>query len=940
MVVGERTGLPVSPKRFANHMSLSFVHRLTLVVITMCGLATLATAQTPVPAAARGKITGRVLDPQGTGMSDVGIQVVGTTLGTLSGVDGRFSVAGVPAGSVTLLARRIGYGSKSITGIALGAGQTVEQNISMAPAAMQLAAATVTATQERGSVSTALDRQRTSTAMINTVTSEQISKSPDADAAAAVGRVSGVNVQDGKYVFVRGLGDRYTTSSLNGARLPSPEPERKVVPLDLFPASLIQSITTSKTFTPDQPGDFAGASVNIQTKEFPAKRTVVVSQSTGYNALVTGKTTISAGNRGRDYFALGGTTRTLPEIIRSYGTFDPQPGQGELNSLIGTFRNRWSAQPVTGTPNGSFGVSVGGSDPLLGQRIGYLLSGNYSVQQNIKDHQVRAYAQARNTIEEVDRFEGTSAGTGVLWGGLANFSTYLGRTTKISLNNTYNRTSDNDARVESGVSENLGTRLNITRLQYVERAIRSTQLKGEHSLSGGTQQFDWSATVSGVTRKEPDRSEFVYTQNGTAPPEWFAIGNEGAVRTFGDLRENNYEGQLNYGISMFEPGKELKIKFGGLYRSTDRNSDNFVYSLQGFGLDNTQRQLSPEQIFDGRFTQPGSGAIRLVPLAQGGSYKASDRLGAAFLMANWQVTPSINVVSGARYERSAVTVIASPTIGPPVTTKPSFNDVLPSLAITYKASDNQNVRFSVSQTLARPEYRELAPLQFREVLGGDNYLGNANLIRALIRNADIRWEWFPTRTEVFSVSFFAKQFDNPIERVYLGTSGTRIVTYQNAKRADNIGVELEARTGLGKLAQSLENVTLFSNATLMQSKITLREGLASVTNENRAMVGQAPYTVNAGVTWNTTSGATSATLLFNTVGARIIDAGERPLPDVKELARNVVDFSLKFPVAGRFSGRVDAKNLLDAQYRIRQGPVTRETYFSGRTFSMGFTYQP
>jgi TonB-dependent receptor len=919
-------------------MSHSFVRRLTLLAVAVCGLSQTTLAQTPV--AARGKITGRVLDPQGNGMSDVGIQVVGTTLGTLSGVDGRFTLNAVPAGSVTLLARRIGFGSKTVTAIAVSAGQTVEQNIAMAPAAMQLASATVTATQERGSVSAALDRQRSATAIINTVTSEQIAKSPDADAAAAVGRVSGVNVQDGKYVFVRGLGDRYTTSSLNGARLPSPEPERKVVPLDLFPASLIQSVTTSKTFTPDQPGDFAGASVNIQTKEFPARRTVVISQSTGYNALVTGKNTISAGNKGRDYFAFGGTTRTLPGIIRSYGTFDPQPGQGELNSLIGTFRNRWTAQPVTGTPNGSFGISVGGSDPVLGQRVGYLLSGNYSVQQNIKEKQVRAYAQARNTVEEVDRFEGASAGTGVLWGGLANFSTFLGRTTKISLNNTYNRTSDNDARVESGISENLGTRLNITRLQYVERMIRSTQLKGEHSLFGGAQQFDWSATVSGVTRKEPDRSEFVYTQNGSATPEWFAIGNEGAVRTYGDLRENNYEGQANYGISLFEPGKELKIKFGGLYRSTDRTSDNFVYSFQGFGLDNTQRQLTAEQIFDGRFTQPGSSALRLVPLAQGGSYKASDRLAAGYLMANWQVRPNISVVTGARFEHSEVTVIASPTIGPAVTTKPTFDDVLPSLAVTYKASENQNIRFSASQTLARPEYRELAPLQFREVLGGDNYLGNANLIRALIKNADIRWEWFPTRTEVFSVSLFAKQFDNPIERVYLGTSGTRIVTYQNAKRADNVGVELEARTGLGKLAKSLENVTVFSNATLMRSKITLQQGLASVTNENRAMVGQAPYTVNAGATWNTASGSTSATLLFNTVGARIIDAGERPLPDVKELARNVVDFSLRFPVAGNFSGRFDAKNLLDAQYRITQGPVTRETYFAGRTVSLGFTFQP
>ncbi|MDZ7632336.1 MAG: TonB-dependent receptor [Gemmatimonadaceae bacterium] len=271
---------------------------------------------------------------------------------------------------------------------------------------------------------------------------------------------------------------------------------------------------------------------------------------------------------------------------------------------------------------------------------------------------------------------------------------------------------------------------------------------------------------------------------------------------------------------------------------------------------------------------------------------------------------------------------------------PKFNDVLPSLAVTVKASDNQNVRFSVSQTLARPEYRELAPLQFRDVLGGDNYLGNADLVRSLIRNADIRWEWFPSRSEVFSVSLFGKQFDNPIERIYLGTSGTRIVSYQNAEKATNVGVELEARTGLGKLASALENVSLFTNATFMQSEITLRQGNASVTNGNRAMVGQAPYMVNAGVTWNSLSGATSATLLYNTVGPRIIDAGVVPLPDVKEQARNVVDFSLRFPVAGSFSGRFDAKNLLDAQYRILQGPVTRESYYVGRTVSLGLNWQP
>lgn len=921
-------------------MSIAFARRLTLVAVALLGLVQHVNAQTPAAPVARGKITGRVLDPQGNGMSDVGIQVVGTTLGAMSGVDGRYNIAAVPAGTVTLVARRIGFASKTITGIALRGGQTIEQNIAMAPATMQLATTTVTATQERGSVSAALDRQRNAAGIINSVTSEQIAKSPDSDAAAAVGRVSGVSVQDGKYVFVRGLGDRYTTASLNGARLPSPEPERKVVPLDLFPAGLIQSVTTSKTFTPDQPGDFAGAAVNIQTKEFPARRTVVFSTSSGYNPTVTGKNTISAGTNGRDYFALGSTRRELPSIIGAQGNFSSAPGQGLTNSLISTFRNRWSALPTTGTPNGGFGLSVGGSDPVLGQRIGYLVSGNYSVQQNIKDRQVRAYALARNGTEEVDRFEGTSAGTGVLWGGLANFSTFLGRNTKVSFNNTYNRTSDNDARVESGESENLGSRLNITRLQYVERMIRSSQLATEHSLFDGRHKLDWAVTASGVTRTEPDRSEFVYTQDGDATPEWLAIGTEGAVRTFGDLSESSYEGAVNYSMSFFDPSQALQVKFGGLYRRSDRDASNNVYSVQGFGLTNAERRLSPESIFDGRFTQPGFDDLRIVPLSQGGSYSAADRLAAGYVMFNWQLRPRINVVTGARFESSDVTVVATPTSGTTVTTNPSFNDVLPSLSMTYKASDNQNVRISVSQTLARPEYRELAPLQFRDVLGGDNFLGNASLVRSLIKNADIRWEWFPTRTEVFSVSLFGKQFDNPIERIYLGTSGTRIVSYQNALRANNVGVEVEARTGLGAVAPQLENVSLFTNATFMQSDITIRQGNASVTNANRPMVGQAPYMVNAGVTWSSTSGALSGTLLYNTVGPRIIDAGVVPLPDTKELPRQVVDFSLRFPIARGFAGRFDAKNLLDAQYRIKQGPVTRESFYVGRTLSVGLNWQP
>ena len=207
----------------------------------------------------------------------------------MTAVDGRYLFERVPAGPVSLRARMIGYGPKVVTDIVVPEGGSVAQDIALSTEVVQLEEIAVTAEAERGTVNRALDEQRNATNIVSSITAEQIQKSPDSDAGQAVQRVSGVTVQDGRYVFVRGLGERYTTTSLNGARLPSPEPERKVVPLDLFPASLLEGITTSKTFTPDQSGDFSGASVNLKTREFPARRVVTFSLSGGLNGTAAGK---------------------------------------------------------------------------------------------------------------------------------------------------------------------------------------------------------------------------------------------------------------------------------------------------------------------------------------------------------------------------------------------------------------------------------------------------------------------------------------------------------------------------------------------------------------------------------------------------------------------------------------------------------------------------
>ncbi|MBL8958995.1 MAG: carboxypeptidase regulatory-like domain-containing protein, partial [Gemmatimonadetes bacterium] len=241
------------------------VYRRSLLLL---GLLSAGVGAQATPATT-GRIVGRVIDAaSGQGLPDVGIQVVGTTLGTQSGVEGRYTLVNVPAGPITIQLRRLGFQPKSVTGILLEAGKTVEQNVTLEAATITLTAQVVTASAERGSVNEALDAQRVAVGVVSAITSEQISRSPDSDAAQAVQRVSGVTITGGKYVFVRGLGERYTTAQLNGTRIPSPEPEKRVVPLDLFPAGLLQTITTQKTFTPDQQGDFSGAQVDIKTREF------------------------------------------------------------------------------------------------------------------------------------------------------------------------------------------------------------------------------------------------------------------------------------------------------------------------------------------------------------------------------------------------------------------------------------------------------------------------------------------------------------------------------------------------------------------------------------------------------------------------------------------------------------------------------------------------
>lgn len=356
--------LDLNQERHALHRASSTCHsRIGGVFSAPIFVSAQAQGAATVPA----RIVGRVVDARtGEGLADVGIQVVGTTTGSSSGLDGRFSLGSVTAGTVTIHLRRLGFAAKTVTGIFLTSGQTIEQNVALEPVTVSLTTQVVTASSERGTVNEALDKQRTAVGVVSAVTREQISRSPDSDAAQAVQRVSGVTVQDGKYVFVRGLGERYTTTSLNGARIPSPEPEKKVVPLDLFPSSLIQTVTTSKNFTADQPGDFSGAQVDIRTREFPARREIQFSSSVGYNDAATNRVLVGAPTLSRDWLGFAGSQRKLPASLAAAGRLDREPSQSDVNTIVGSFRNAWSPLSRNGSPNTSLGFTAGGNGMLGG----------------------------------------------------------------------------------------------------------------------------------------------------------------------------------------------------------------------------------------------------------------------------------------------------------------------------------------------------------------------------------------------------------------------------------------------------------------------------------------------------------------------------------------------------------------------------------------------
>jgi TonB-dependent receptor len=685
--------------------------------------------------------------------------------------------------------------------------------------------------------------------------------------------------------------------------------------------------------------------VNLKTRDFPLRNVLSASVSGGGNIGAAGTDLPKAPTAGREWLGFAGGARRLPagaDPIRTPADVSSLD-QPHMNAVIGSFRNVWSARDAAGRGNASLGVSAGGHGLLGAIPLGYLGSFTYATSQDVRRDERRALAVSNGSLgtRPQNAYFGGTGTASVLWGGIFNVTTQLGPGTTLALDNTYSRTADNQATRLAGTSEEFATDLDVTRLTFTERYVRSSQLRAEHHL-GQRHTVEWAVSGSSVRRYEPDRSEVIYraaidtVRHTSRPLEWWGAPRS-AVRTFSDLHESAVEASASYRLAWGPPGHGGALKVGANHRSVDRAEESRPFDLLNLDLSDAERGAAPETIFNGAYA--ASGRLLLALNSNGGRYTAADRLTAGYAQVELALGERARLIAGARGEDSRLHVRAVTAQGRPSDPAPEYFDLLPALSLTFRLTAAQNLRLSASQTLSRPEYREVSIVPHADNgFEGLIVFGNDSLRRALIRNYDVRWEWYPTPAEVVSVGVFAKTFDHPIEKVIVGTTGAPALSFVNANGANNYGLELEVRKNLAALAPALTPLTLFANTTVMHSRIEPgNAGLSSNTNAKRPMQGQAGYVVNAGLSFIDPSGRVSATGLYNVVGRRIVEVGQLPVPDAYELPRNLVDFSAQAQLSPQLALKLDAKNLLDAPYRVVQGSVTRLRYRAGRVLTLGAT---
>ena len=899
------------------------------------------------------KLTGKV-------SNDKNEPVVGATVklstggGASTDLEGRFTLS-IPQGvNNEIVISAVGYATKTLSDVVVNLNEANELSVILDIAAKDLSAVTVTSTRisaRRETVASIIQFQKNTNTVASVISAESIRRSPDRNTGEVLKRVPGTSIQEGKYLVVRGLADRYNQAMLNGILLSSTEPDRKTFSFDLFPAPMLDNIIMNKAFVPELPGEWAGGLVQVQTKEIPTADFLNVQVGTGFNSQTIGKDFYQADGGKLDWLGIENGTRELPGELPTKNKFSNLSQEGQ-NQYGKQFRNVWSATPGNAPLNSQFQLNGGFTGKVLGKKAGGVLAVVYN--QNNRRLQFDNAIIANSAGDYDLAYINTRYSRDVLAGVLGNFSVQLNNNNRISLKNILNVNSSDFVIDRQGrdyiLGPGAGEKVQAQELGFRQNTFFNTQLVGDHNIAAWDTRLKWYGGFNILDQYIPDQRRLFYTQDGTdenAP--FYALLGSGASQKSGSVFYSNLSdyiynagGDVTKTVALF--GGKQTIKAGYLFQVKDRLFDSRPFYLNT--LSNNIKRLSAEQIFAPENFGTDAATVQFGELT-GNAYRymANSILNAGYLQFDNQFGKHWRIVWGARIE-DFDQLVGSVKASDPRHVHTRVTDVLPGVNLTFKPTDKTNIRLSGSQTIVRPEFRELSPFAFYDFELNAQIVGNNNTKRTKVTNADLRYEIYPRAGELITAGVFYKYFDNPIEYYFNRTSpATNTFNINNSNEATSFGAEFEFRKKLDFITPGLQNFTLTTNLSYIFSRVQDTVAL------DRPLQGQSPYLVNVGLQYDLEKHGFTSTLLFNQIGRRILFVGDRSVPDIWEAPRPLLDLQLAKKILKRkgevrvnisdiFNKRAYYYHDLDASKDYKRGSkdVLAITRNYGTNFSITFGY--
>lgn len=915
--------------------------RTHALALGMCVCAVLGS-----PASARaqaapdsGGIDGVVRDATtGETIIEGAVQVVGRSR-VFTDYDGNFSVD-LPPGTYTLRVTYDLYQTARVSDVVVQRGQRTTVAVELTPDTDTLAEVVVTARADRATEATQLELRRQSTSVSDGISAQEIARSPDSNAGDAARRVVGATVVNGQYLFVRGLGGRYTSVLLNGAQIPSTDPDVPGVQLDLFPASILAAMTIYKTIVPDVPADAAGGTLMLTTREFPSDFRLGTTLSLGYNSQTTFRDVLGYEGSGTDALGFDDGTRALPTTVPGGRRLAAEGGltQEQVNERARGFGGSWALGRSVALPNLKLGIHLGDSISLGARRLGYFLTVGYQ-------HELQRTTEAINRVHVTgtgpfvpvlnrNRLSRETTQESALLGALGALSLELSDDDTLGLTLLASQAGDDYAGFTTGYSEEADKDLYVRRLRWVQRSLLFGQLSGDHQrLLRSATRLKWQLNGALGGRNEPDTRDLRYEQQPRGPA-WVPGAGSGE-RIFNALSQRDVGGSFDLTI----PVGDASTRFGAFGRFGDRDFDmrRFKYERLAASLET----LPPDQLF----APDNIGIATLLEenTQATDSYRATQALTAAYGMVDWPLANWLRVVGGVRVEGFRQTVDAqSPFVDAStmqgVSRARTDVDPLPSTSVVLQPIESMFVRLAYGRAVARPQIRELAPFVYPDFVRRRNVSGNPDLQRALIDNVDLRWEWFPAPSEVLAVSGFYKNFQQAIESVIYDENGS--TTFQNVQGVRNLGLEVEAKLSLGRLTRALRSFSIAGNVSLIDSSVELSpEQQRQATSAERPMAGQSPYVANLSLGFAPTDSGIDLRLYYNVFGRRLVDVGRNNVPDVYQVPFHSLDIAFTWEVGEHLKLKASVSNILNDDYVLEQGGFVIQAYDQGVSASVGLGYE-